>query len=418
MSFKKGRKDSERNKTIETAKKSFVHGLSEELISEKKILLAHNYYKIRGGEDESCESEKKLLTEKGHKIHFYEEHNRRIDDIGFIRTALNSIWSGETYSNVKKILSEERFDLIHVQNFFPLLSPSIYYAAKSKGVAVVQSLHNYRLLCPGALFFRNGQVCEECLNKPIPYPGIIHSCYRNSLPGSAVVCAMLTYHSMIKTWDKMVDIYIANTEFSRQKYIENGFSPHKIIVKPNFVYPDPGCGSGKGNYAIYSGRLSEEKGLKTLLKAWEKIGKNFTLKIAGSGPLEKKIKNKSNVELLGGLPVTELYPIMGEATFLIFPSEWYETFGRVAIEAFAKGTPVIASNIGAIAEVVTTERTGLLFQPGNVEDLTEKIEWMLSHDLSRMRKEARNEYETKYTAERNYELVMNIYNIALERNNK
>ncbi|MGH9914997.1 MAG: glycosyltransferase family 4 protein, partial [Pyrinomonadaceae bacterium] len=216
---------------------------------------------------------------------------------------------------------------------------------------------------------------------------------------------------------------IALTEFGRAKFIEGGLPAEKIIIKPNFIFGDQTIGDGSGGFALFVGRLSEEKGIETLLNAWEKIGlqNNGTkpcLKIIGDGPLAPVVKLKSkelpNIEYLGLMPRHEVYDLMGRAAFLIFPSVWYETFGRVAIEAFAKGTPVIASNIGAIAELIDHERTGLLFKAGDENALCSSIEWALANKarLDEMRKEARLEYEEKYTAEKNYEILMNVYTKA------
>ncbi len=387
------------------------------------ILKVHNYYQIRGGEDETIEAEVRLLQQMGHKVEVYKDTNDRVATLGAGRMAINTIWSGEAYTTLKRRFGQQTYNVMHVDNFFPLMSPSIYYAAKDAGVPVVQTLHNYRLLCPNALFFRDGQICEDCLGKSIPLPGVQHGCYRESKAASGVVATMLTVHRLLNTWTKMVDRYIALTEFARQKFIQGGLPAEKIVVKPHFISPDPGIGSGEGGYALYVGRLSVEKGLDTLLEAWEQLGGKIPLKIIGDGQLRDRVAevvNKlPNVEWLGRKPIEEVYALMGEATVLIFPSKWYETFGRVAIEAFAKGTPVIASNIGAIAELVDPGRTGLHFRPGDPQDLAQKMEWVLSHpaELAEMRREARAEFEAKYTAEKNYRQLMEIYT-QLQQNQK
>lgn len=381
-----------------------------------RILSVHNRYQIRGGEDESRQSEENLLREMGHQVEVYEEHNDRISTMNPLRVASKTIWSQESHKITKRRLKEQTHDIIHVQNFFPLISPSVYYAAKEQGVPVVQTLRNYRLLCPNALFFRDGQVCEDCLGKFVPLPGVMHGCYRESRVASTAVASMITVHRTLRTWVEMVDVYIALTEFARQKFIEGGLPAEKIVVKPNFVNPDPGCGKGSGGYALFVGRLSVEKGLDTLLAAWEQLSEPMPLKIVGDGPLSEQVKNAvqrlPQVEWLGRRPMSEVHELMGEASFLIFPSKWYETFGRVAVEAFAKGTPVIAANIGAIAELVDDCRTGLKFQPGNSVDLASKVEWSLSHpqELAQMRFSARAEFEAKYTAKKNYSRLMEIYN--------
>lgn len=381
-----------------------------------RILSIHNRYQIRGGEDESRHSEENLLREMGHEVEVYEEHNDRIATMNPLRVASKTIWSQEAHQITKQRLQQKTHDIIHVQNFFPLISPSVYYAAKEKGVPVVQTLRNYRLLCPNALFFRDGKVCEDCLGKFVPLPGVMHGCYRESRVASTAVASMITVHRTLRTWVDMVDIYIALTEFARQKFIQGGLPAEKIVVKPNFVNPDPGIGSGSGGYALFVGRLSVEKGLDTLLGAWEQLSEKMPLKIVGEGPLasqvESAVKRLPSVEWLGRRPMSEVHQLMGEAKFLIFPSKWYETFGRVAVEAFAKGTPVIAADIGAIAELVDEHHTGLKFQPGDSGDLASKIEWAASHpqELAQMRLNARAEFEAKYTAKKNYSRLMEIYN--------
>ncbi|MDB9315919.1 glycosyltransferase family 4 protein [Spirulina sp. CS-785/01] len=382
------------------------------------ILSVHNYYQIRGGEDESCDSEIRLLRDNNHQVSVYHEHNDRIKKLSSLEAAQRTIWSQEAYRHIQQTLAEKSLDLIHVQNFFPLISPSIYYAVQESQTPIIQTLRNYRLLCPNGLFFRDGRVCEDCLGKPIPYPGVQHSCYRDNRAASATTALMLTVHRLLNTWSDRVNLYIALTQFARQKFIEGGLPADKIVVKPNFVAPDPGMGTGKGGYAIYVGRLSVEKGLDTLLAAWERLKTPYPLKIVGDGPLSEVVKDAetrvAGVEWVGRRPLEEVHQLMGEATMLIFPSKWYETFGRVAVEAFAKGTPVIAANIGAIAELVQDGDTGLHFRPGDAEDLASKVDTLLSNpqQLGKMRETVRAEYEQKYTAQQNYHRLMEIYQQA------
>lgn len=382
-----------------------------------RVLSIHNCYQIRGGEDESREAEERLLREMGHIIEVYEENNDKVANINAMQMAVNTVWSQQAYQTVKQQLAGQPHDIVHVQNFFPLISPSVYYAAKSENVPVVQTLRNYRLLCPNGLFFRQGNVCEDCLGKAVPLPGVLHGCYRESRVATGAVATMLTVHRTMQTWMKMVDVYIALTEFARQKFIQAGFPEEKIVVKPNFVNPDPGAGEGKGGYALYVGRLSVEKGLDTLLEAWEHLV-GLPLKIVGDGPLADQVveatKKLDCVEWLGRKSIKEVHALMGEATVVIFPSKWYETFGRVAVEAFAKGTPVIAANIGAIAELIEHRRTGLHFCPGDAKDLATQVEFALAHpnELAQMRSEVRREFEAKYTAKQNYQQLMDIYNLA------
>jgi len=383
-----------------------------------RILSVHNRYQIRGGEDECYEAEVSLLREKGHDVSLYEENNDRVAELGKVQLATKTVWSQEAYQTVRQQLSQHPCDVMHVQNFFPLISPSVYYAARAANVPIVQTLHNYRLLCSNALFFRDGKVCEDCLGKLIPYPGVQHGCYRENRVATAGVATSLTLHRLVQTWTKTVDIYVALTEFARQKFIQGGLPAEKIVVKPHFIHPDPQPGNGSGNYALFVGRLSVEKGLDTLLQAWETLGHHIPLKIIGDGPLSDRVQAATaqfpNIEWLGRKPLAEVYSLMGEATFLVFPSQWYETFGRVAVEAFAKGTPVIAANIGAIAELVNAGRTGLHFRPGDPDDLIDQVKWVLTHpeELAQMRRAARAEFEAKYTVERNYQELIDIYRLA------
>ncbi len=382
------------------------------------ILMLHNSYQFRGGEDESYESEVRMLRDEGHFVETIHIDNSQITSKSRIHVAIQSLWSGQSYDLVDRKLQEGQFDVLHVQNFFPLLSPSVYYAARKHGVAVVQTLRNYRLLCPNVFLFRNGHVCEDCLTKVFKYPGVLHGCYRDSRMATAAVAAMTAFHTVGGTWLNAVNFYIALTDFARDKFIEAGFPPGKLMVKSNFVYPDPGCGDGRGGYALFVGRLSPEKGLQTLLAAWKLLNKDWKLKIVGEGPLapivEGFCRDNPDVEWLGPRSRAEVGKLMGAAQVLVFPSEWYETFGRVAIESFAAGTPVIASRLGAMAEVGEEMRTGLLFKPGDPDDLAEKLRWILEHpkQVEAMRHEARLLYESRYTMNKNCQLLIQAYECA------
>jgi glycosyltransferase involved in cell wall biosynthesis len=233
---------------------------------------------------------------------------------------------------------------------------------------------------------------------------------------------MLTLHRSLGTWNH-VDAFITLTEFSRRKFLDAGFPSEKVAVKPNFLHQDPGCGDGRGGYVLFVGRLSEEKGIMSLLAAWSRLKRITPLKVVGDGPLRAEMewaaKKMRAVEYLGSKNPEDVSALMAGAIFLIFPSICYETFGRVAMEAFATGTPVLAANIGAAGEITDNGRTGLHFCPGDPSDLAAKVDWLLSHpkELAQMREEARREYEAKYTAERNYQMLMNIYEQAIASHN-
>jgi glycosyltransferase involved in cell wall biosynthesis len=390
-------------------------------LCQMKILAVHNRYQRPGGEDQVFVDETALLEARNHRVLRYEVHNDQVEQVNRLTLAKDTVWNTSAYRELGALIRRERPDVVHFHNTLPLVSPAGYYAARAEGVPVIQTLHNYRLLCPVSLFFRDGRVCEDCMGKAVPWPGVVHKCYRGSRAASGVIATMLTVHRAMRTWTEMVDVYVALTEFARKKFIEGGLPAGKIVVKPNFVAPDPGRGQGGGGYALFVGRLAPEKGTGTMLAAWERLGTRIPLKIVGDGPLRDRVvgaaTRQSHVEWLGHRPVEEVHALMGKADMLVFPSQWYETFGRVAAEAFAAGTPVIAANIGAVAELVEHGRTGLKFRPGDPEDLVTQVEWALSHpaELQSMREEVRAEFEAKYTAERNYRALMEIYESALER---
>ncbi|WP_218080091.1 glycosyltransferase family 4 protein [Anthocerotibacter panamensis] len=382
-----------------------------------KILMIHNRYLIGGGEDQSTQAEVDLLRDHGHTVDYLEFDNQQIAQLGAAQTALRAIWSHPAYNAVRERLSGH--DLVHVQNFFPLVSPAVYYAAREARVPVVQTLRNYRLLCPSAVFFRAGRICEDCLGHAAPWPGVVHGCYRADRAATAAVAMMISVHRLLRTYQQRVDVLIALTEFAREKYIQGGLPAAKILVKPNFLHSDPGMGKGDGHFALFVGRLSAEKGIDTLLTAWQGIGARLPLKIVGTGPLLERVlaltRQTPAVQYLGPRPIGEVYDLMGQAKLLLFPSEWYEPFGRVAIEAFAKGTPVLATKLGSLATLVEHGRTGLHFPPGDPQALAQQVDWLLTHPVehARMRHSARAEFEAKYTAPQNYQALLAIYQQAL-----
>lgn len=381
-----------------------------------RILLAHNQYQQSGGEDAVVAVETHLLRHFGHEVIEYTRDNSPVDGMNRLKLAITTVWSRDSYKEFKEVLRRTRPDVVHFHNTFVMISPSAYYAARSEGVPVVQTLHNYRLVCPNGLFFRDGKVCEDCLTKVVPWPGVVHACYRKSRAATGGVVAMLSVHRSLGTWTRMVDAYIALTEFSRTKFIQGGLPAERVIVKPNFVFPDPGHGEEQQRgYALFVGRLSPEKGLDTLFAAWEKMEQRVPLKIVGSGPLADMVSDVTRrlpwVEWLGPKSLDQVYALMRGAAFLVFPSSVYENLPRTIIESYAVGTPVIASDLGATSSVVKHNHTGLLFRPGDPDMLAAQVEWALDHpaELARMGGEARAEFESKYTAERNYQMLMQIY---------
>jgi glycosyltransferase involved in cell wall biosynthesis len=298
----------------------------------------------------------------------------------------------------------------------------VYYASRRHGVPVVQYIRNYRLFCPAATFFRSGRVCELCLGRVLAVAGIRYRCYHNRRAASAVVALMSALHRVMGTWRSRVDRYVTLSEFARQKCVEGGLPESKLTVQPNFVHPDPGVEDGSGGYLLFVGRVAPEKGLATLIEAWQLLLSPPPLKIVGEGPeaaaLRAQTSGAGGLEWLGRQTMAETLELMGKAAVLVFPSEWYETFGRVAIEAFARGTPVIASRLGAVAELVEEGRTGFLFEPGNAASLADRLRAFLAlgeADRAALRSAARQAYETRYTAERHYALLMDLLTSVVRR---
>jgi glycosyltransferase involved in cell wall biosynthesis len=371
-----------------------------------RILMVHNRYQAAGGEDASTDAQIALLRDSGHEVVLLGDTNERIAELGTLRTAARSMWSREAKANVSDILHDGNFDVMHVQNYFPLFSPSIYYAARDQGVPVVQSLRNFRALCPEGMLYRDGDVCTDCVGKRIAWPGIMHKCYRDSASGTAVVSLMSAGHRAIGTWQSRVNRYVTPSMHARDVYVQGGWDPDLITVIPNFVYPDPGLGDGKRDYAVYAGRLFPAKGLDTLLAAWDRGGIEVTLKIVGEGPLKHIVRDavgrNPNIEFLGQVTPEEVSELVGDAMFSVMPTQGIETFGRVAAESLARGTPSIAADHGGLAEIVLDGKTGLLFPPGDVTALIAAVKSLITDPgrLARMREAARADFLDRFVGDR------------------
>jgi len=386
------------------------------------ILMVHNYYQSHApsGEDGVFYEDEKLLRSKGHKVKLFTRHSDAIKEFSPLKkTALmwQITWSRGSYRAIEEIIKLEKPDIVHVCNTFPLISPSVYYACHKYGIPVVQTVQNYRLFCASGIFFRGNNVCEECIEHS-NIRAIKYGCYRNSRIQTIPLVLMHQVHKWLNTWTNYVDVYVAATEFSRQKLIQGGLPAERVAVKPNFFLSIPESSYSCENYAVFFGRLSVEKGVRTLLSAWRQLH-DIPLKIVGDGVLREEVisatKNSSSIEFLGFRPHDQCLELLKQAMFLVMPSEWYEGFPMTIREAYAYGKPVIASRMGAMAEIVSDGRMGLLFDPGNPDDLAAKVRWLIEHKeiAMQMGKAARAEFEAKYTAEKNYEILMNIYKMAM-----
>lgn len=386
-----------------------------------KVLLLHNRYAQPGGEDMVVEAEAALLERNGHCVERLDASNEGLAAAGWwsnARAAVGATWSRASKRRVSSMIQSFRPDVVHCHNTFPLLSPSVYYAARAAGVPVVQTLHNYRLLCLNALLYRSGKKCTDCVGR-LPMPGIVHSCYRGSVAGSSAVALMITVHRQIGTWQRAIDRYIALSTHSKDQFVAGGLPSSLVSVKPNFVHPDPGEGQHRGNFALFVGRLAEEKGIRVLARAWEIIGDKIPLKIVGDGPLrgivEETTRSCNGVHYEGYRPVDEVTTLMKDASLLVVPSVSDEHSPMGLLQALATGLPAIVSDHGALSEIVAGEQVGWKFPPGDAAALAEAVQGAWASTGSRIErgKAARAEFCRRYSAEGNYNSLMSIYDSAI-----
>ena len=377
-----------------------------------RILLVHNAYQQRGGEDSVVDAELELLRNHGHTVELFFRTNDALHEMSRVNAAVHTIWSTEVERAFETLVRSFKPDVVHAHNTFPLISPAIYWVADRMHVPVVQTLHNFRLMCPQAMFLRDGKVCEDCLGK-VPWRGALRGCYRGSRLQSTVLAGMLALHRAIGTWENKVTRYIALNEFCRRKFIECGLPGERIVVKPNFVDFEVPSDVARSGF-LFVGRLSAEKGVGVLVGT-AALMRDAQLRIAGEGPNTALVDGVKGIKLLGKLSKDVVRHEMNMAVAVVVPSICYETFGVVVVEAFASSTPVIASRIESLPNLVIDRVTGLLFEPGNSKDLADQMLWAREHpeQMAEMGRNARALYEAEFSAERNYQQLMAIYQEAM-----
>jgi glycosyltransferase involved in cell wall biosynthesis len=388
-----------------------------------KVLIVHNSYLQQGGEDSVVTAEKEMLLRHGHKVCLYWRTNEELGKYPFlqkIKFVLQDIlWSKKTYEDLSRIIKEEKPDIAHFHNTFLMVSPSAYDACRDAGIQVVQTLHNYRFLCPIGVFYRENRVCEDCLHQGMK-AAVKNRCWKNSYGLTWLLTRIIGYMKKKRILQKRVSRFIVLSEFSKEKYVQNGFPVEKFIIKPNFIDFDPGVRKQKGDYVLFVGALRNYKGILTLVQSWRMLGDSVTLKIVGDGPLHNEIvrmASQQNIEILGAKPFAQTLEIIKAALFVIVPSECYENFPRIIIESFACGVPVLASDLGAMQEQIEDGETGLLFKPGDQLDLIRKIRMMLEDKerLACMGRNARKRYEQHYTSGKNHDHLHAIYREVLAK---
>lgn len=392
-------------------------------IRDLRILIVHNQYQIPGGEDTCAINEGEFLRAHGHRVWRYTRHNDELKSRGVIGRGLlffETFYSWKTYLDVKRIVRENHIEIVHVHNTLPLISCSVYYAAKKAGAKTVQTLHNFRLLCPGATLVRNGTICKECLSK-----GLMHSvkygCYKQSKLQTFVSAAAMKFHRCLHTYDK-VDAYIALTEFNKELFSDL-LPIEKIYIKPSYSVDLSAYQSETPeNYFVFIARLEELKGIQLVLDVFHDL-KDVKLKIIGIGPYEVTAKQyvrenqMDNVEFMGFLSREEMLTTLGKAYAFIFPTQWYEGFPKILVESYSVGVPVIAGDIGNVGVKVKQGETGLKFEYNSSQALRQAILKFVNHevDRNRMALAAREEYELYYTEEQNYNDTIRIYQEVLNK---
>lgn len=386
-----------------------------------RVLQVHTRYRQAGGEEEVVTAERRLLEEAGLSVAqvLFDNPRPGANRVSPARLtqSISAVWSRGAARRVREAIEANGSQVVHVHNTFVSASPSIYNAADMCRVPIVQTLHNYRLICPAATAYRAGHPCTDCMGRTIPWPAVIHSCYRGSRAQSAVVAASLAFGRATGTYSRRIGAYLALTKFQRDLLVQGGLPADKIRVVPNFLEPDPGMASGPRSGFLFVGRLSEDKGVPTLVDAAALMP--GLVRVAGHGPLSPLVENAAgtgDLEALGRLEKSAVFDQLRGAVAMVLPSVWFEGLPVSVLEAYATGTPVIASKIGSLAEVIEDGVTGLLAIPGDAGDLADRLRWASDHpdEMRQMGSNARLEYETKYRGSTHLTALLETYRRLIE----
>jgi len=374
----------------------------------------HNRQSTRGGADIQMEREAAGLVRRGHDVTTMLVDNRQVESIGSVRAAGKAVWNREATRELRDRIAKFRPDVVHVQTPFPLMSPAVFRVAHGAGVAVVTTSQSFRYSCVKATMFRDGAVCEACVGLRIKTPAVVHRCYKDSLAGSATMASALAIHTGLGTFHRCIDRWIALTPFMRERIIAEGIAPDKVEVVPH-TPPDPGPPRvERDGYALFVGRFIEEKGILTILRAWEQHGLDVPLHIAGDGVLRPEVEaaaaRNSAITLHPWLDTDGVAALMAGAEAFLMASEWYEGFGVVITEAYAAGTPVLASDVGNFSDMIVPKVTGDQYRSGDPADLARAVRWFFDEaDRPALRANARAAYDDTFHPDVQLDVLERIY---------
>jgi glycosyltransferase involved in cell wall biosynthesis len=411
-----------------------------EVFAKVRVLAANKFYYLRGGAERYFFGLCHILEERGHQIipfsmldgrncpspysEFFVSHIEFFEPKTLLQklaAAQRVLYSSEAKRQIEALLIQTKPRIAHLHNIAHHISPSILHSLKKYGIPVVQTLHDYKLICPTYTLVSAGRICERC-RKYRYYNVVLHRCNRGSLAASLLGCIEMYLHKLWRTYEKNVDLFISPSQFLRRKLVEYGFDEHKIAHLPNFIDADdyPFHYAADSDYFVFVGRLIPIKGVLTLLKAMEEV-KHFRLLVVGEGYLRPELERyaegeKLGVEFLGYKSGHELEQIIKGSLFTVVPSEWYENLPYAILEAFAMGKPVVGSDIGGIPELIEHGANGLLFKAGNAQDLASKIHYLLDHRqmIPEMGRRAREKVEKTYNPESHYQRIISIYNSLIQ----
>ena len=392
-------------------------------MKKEKVLIVHNYYQVPGGEDTVVANEKKMLEDNGHEVFMYTRHNNEIKKKSFLGKLLlgaQSIFSIRTYREVRRIIRKNKVDIVHVHNTLSLISPSVYYAAFKCNIPVVQTIHNFRLLCPAATLYRDNHICEDCISNGLRC-ALKHKCYRKSFLQTLISVLIIKINRILGTYKKLN--YICLTEFNKEKLLQLNrknkkiINEDKIFIKPNFVNIERNIipYEQRKNQFVFVGRLDKLKGINILFDSWKKIEEikihnTPELIVCGIGPEEEFCKeyiirnNLRHVKLMGFIENFKIMDIISESKALILPTQWYEGFPMTIVESMSCGTPIMGSDIGNVGSLIINDVNGYKFHRNSIDDLVDSI-----RSIKDMTVTIKNTYKDMYTSDTNYRRLSKIY---------